>query len=202
MVRTGLAVACALAVALGAAPAAADPAQVESCTVTAASSQRALCHEIVVAAPAVDVWRLWSTSEGLASWAAPVAAIDLRVGGVWEASYDRNAALGAPGNIRNRVLSFAPERMLSIAVDSAPLNFPHRDLVGNLWTVIELEPVSAETTRVRVAMYGYGAGDGHDALYAHFERGNAWTLQQLEARVREGPRDWSTIPMMSAGSEP
>jgi uncharacterized protein YndB with AHSA1/START domain len=182
-------------------PAAADPVPMASCAVEPAPGERTLCHEAIVAAPVAEVWRLWSISEGLASWVAPVAAIDLRVGGIWEASYDRNAVIGAPGNIRNRVLSYAPERMLSIAVDSAPPNFPHRDLVGNLWTVIELEPVNAQTTRVRVAMYGYGAGDGYDALYAHFDRGNAWTLQQLEARVREGPRDWNSILAPSAGSQ-
>ncbi len=178
--------------ALWAVPAAADPAPVASCVASPAAGERALCHEVIVAAPVTEVWRLWSTSEGLASWVAPVAAIDLRVGGIWEASYDRNAEIGAPGNIRNRVLSYAPERMVSIAVDSAPPNFPHADIVGNLWTVIELEPVDAQSTRVRVAMYGYGAGDGYDALYAHFDRGNAWTLQQLQARVRDGARTWGS----------
>jgi uncharacterized protein YndB with AHSA1/START domain len=180
----------------GVAAAQADP-QIADCSRTEASGVRTLCAEALVPAPAASIWPLLSTSEGLRSWAAPVAAIDLRIGGIWEASYRSDARLGDPANIRNRVLSFLPERMLSIAVDSAPPGFPHADLVRTVWTVIELAPVSATQTRVRVSMTGYGAGDGYDALYAMFEQGNALTLSKLRERVVTGrPADWSEAPAM------
>jgi len=153
-----------------------------------ADGARTLVHEIVVSASQAEVWRLWSTSEGLASWVAPVAAIDLRVGGIWEASYDPAVPLGDPRTIRNRVLSLIPGRMLSIAIDGAPPNFPHADLAQQLWTVIELEPVAAAQTRVRVTMLGFADGAGFDALYTFFDRGNAYTLDQLNARLgRDAP---------------
>ncbi len=171
------------------APALAEP---RNCSRTEPSGERTLCHEAVIDAPAAEVWRLFATSEGLGSWLAPVAAIDLRPGGMWESSYDRGARLGDPGNIRNRVIALEPERMLAIQVAGAPPGFPHADLVGELATVIEFELVDANRTRVRVSMLGYRAGDGFDALYRHFEWGNAYTLDALGARIANGPTDWST----------
>jgi len=113
---------------------------------------------------------------------------------MWESSYDRAARLGDAGNIRNRVIAFTPERSLIIQVAGAPPNFPHADLVGELVTVIEFEAVNADQTRVRVTMLGYREGEGFDALYRHFEWGNAYTLDALAARVNEGPKDWSAAP--------
>ncbi|WP_395647485.1 SRPBCC domain-containing protein [Terricaulis sp.] len=158
---------------------------VSSCTRTETDGSRALCHEAVLPASAHDIWMLFATSEGLRSWLAPVAAIDLRIGGMWEASYDASARLGDPGNIRNRIMSYLPERMLSIQVANAPPGFPHAERVAELWTVIELEPVSAGETRVRVSMLGYGEGEADDALWRMFDAGNAYTLQKLGERVGE-----------------
>ena len=161
------------------------------CSRTEVSGERTLCHEAVINAPVAEVWRLFATSEGLSSWLAPVAAIDLREGGMWESAYDRAARIGDAGNIRNRVVAFTPERLLVIQVASAPPNFPHADLVGELVTLIAFEPVDATHTRVRVSMLGYRAGEGFDALYRHFDWGNAYTLDALAARVANGPTDWS-----------
>ena len=161
----------------------APPVTIATCTRTEADGSRALCHEAVLPAPAHDIWMLFATSEGLGSWLAPVAAIDLRIGGMWETSYDANARLGDPGNIRNRILSYLPERMLSIQVANAPTGFPHAERVTQLWTVIELEPLSAAETRVRVSMLGYGEDEADDALWRMFDAGNAYTLQKLGERV-------------------
>lgn len=191
--------AASLAFALASAAAAAEPV---ACSRTEPDGVRTLCHEIVVAAPRSEVWALWSTTPGLSSWVAPLAAIDLRIGGLWEASYTPGARLGAPGNIRNRVLSFVPEEMLSIRVDAAPPGFAHAELVKTLWTVVELESVDAAHTRVRVSMAGYGAGSGFDALHAQFDRGNASTLRMLARRIDDGPVDWRRLaaPAAAAGT--
>ena len=181
-----------IALFLVATPAFAETAapRVSDCSRQDADGGRALCHELIVAAPADDVWRLFASTEGLQSWVAPLAIMDLRVGGAWETSYRPGARVGDAANIRNRVLSFLPERMLSIAVDRAPEGFPEADLVRDLWTVIEFEAVDAAQTRVRVSMLGYGEGEGYDVLYSFFSQGNAMTLQMLQRRVVTGPTDW------------
>lgn len=170
---------------------ASDEPAIVDCSHIETDGSRTLCHEAVLPAAASEVWALFANSEGLRSWAAPIAAIDLRIGGMWESSYDPHAQLGDPGNIVNRVLSFAPERMLSIAVERAPPGFPEPDLVRRVWTVIEIAPVDARRARVRVSMLGYGQGAGFDRLYAMFARGNALTLEHLDERVRDGATDWS-----------
>lgn len=168
----------------------AEPTAVSGCSRTEASSERVLCHEIVVAAPAAEVWRLMTTAEGFSSWAAPVAAIDLRRGGVIETSYDVNAQIGDAGNIRNRITAIETERRLAMQIASAPPGFPHAGEARELATSIELEPVTAAQTRVRVSMSGYRQGEAFDALYAFFARGNSWTLEKLRERVANGPTDW------------
>src|SRR4051812_50070689 len=42
-----------------------------------------LVIEVEVPAPLSDVWRAFSTSEGLSTWLAPDSAVDLRAGGDW-----------------------------------------------------------------------------------------------------------------------
>ncbi|QGZ95409.1 SRPBCC family protein [Terricaulis silvestris] len=153
--------------------------------------ERVLCHEIVVAAPAAEVWRLISTAEGFSTWAAPVVAIDLRVGGAFESSYNRNARIGDAGNIHNRVVAFAPETLLVIQIADAPPGFPHGAEARELTTVMAVEPVDATHARLRVSMMGFREGEAFDALFAFFDRGNAWTLQKLNERVMTGPVDWA-----------
>jgi uncharacterized protein YndB with AHSA1/START domain len=153
--------------------------------------ERVLCHEIVVAAPAAEVWRLIATAEGFSSWAAPVVAIDLRVGGSFETSYDRNARIGDAGNIHNRVVAFAPKTLLVIQIANAPPGFSHGDEARELTTVMAVEPVDATHARLRVSMLGFRDGGAFDALFAFFDRGNAWTLQKLNERVIGGPIDWA-----------
>lgn len=169
---------------------AATSADVVSCSQRERDGTRTLCHETVVPASTDTVWRLFSTTDGLSSWVAPVAAIDLRVGGIWEASYRADAKPGDRDNIRNRVLSYLPQRMLSIAVDTPPPGFPHPELVQTVWTVIELEPAGKGQTRVRVSMLGYGESTEFDELYALFDHGNALTLCKLDERVRSGRTSW------------
>lgn len=166
-------------------------AQSISCSRIEPSGERTLCHEAVIAAPVADVWALFSTSEGLSTWLAPVVEIELRPGGRFETSYDASRPIGDVRNIRNRVVAVAPERFLVIQVAQAPPGFEHGEEVRQLSTVIAFEPVDAAHTRVRVSMLGYREGEAFDALYRFFDAGNAWTLNKLVERVERGPADWA-----------
>ena len=122
-----------IAVAVSVAPSARAQG-VTPCSNTTVTDERVLCHEVAIEAPAAEVWALLTTSEGLRSWLAPVAAIELRVGGMWESSYNRDAQIGDPGNIRNRVIAFVPEQMLIVQVAQAPhlLGRQHDGLAGSI----------------------------------------------------------------------
>lgn len=151
-----------------------------------------LCHEVMLPASLDQVWALWTTSEGLATWVAPVAAIDPVAGGVFETSYDRSARIGDAGNILNRVVAIAPEQMIILQIDRAPPGFPHAEAARELITQIQLEGLGVNETRVRVLMSGFRVGADFDALHAFFERGNAYTLESLVRRIADGPIDWAS----------
>ncbi len=147
---------------------------------------RVLRQEIVLSADPEALWPLFSTAEGFSSWAVPHAWMDFRVGGTIETSYRDEAVEGHPHNIRNRILAYVPGRMLSIQAVQAPPGFPAPEILGELFTVIELEPVAGGGTRVVVNGLGYRDGEPFRTLEEFFRRGNEWTLEQLRRRVEEG----------------
>ena len=184
---------CALNVAAAQAP---PPAYaVDDQSWVAADGARVLQQSLVVPASAADVWTAFTTSEGFASWAAPVAFVDFRLGGYIEATYDPKGTIGAPGNIRNEIVAYVPQRMLAIRNTQAPPSTAFdAPTFQKLHTVIFLDPAGANATRVTIVQPGYGAGEKFDGVYAHFARGNGWSLQQLAKRFAEGPAKWTKAP--------
>lgn len=173
--------------------AAASGQEVTNASYVAPDGSRVLRQSIEVPASVLEVWQALTTTEGVRSWAVPVATVDFRPGGIWESSYRLDGRIGDPGNIKNRILSYLPPRMLSIQAIQAPPDFPHPELLPEIFTVFESEELGPTRTRVTASMVGYREGEGYDALYQLFERGNAWSLQQLHKRFEEGPVDWPKV---------
>jgi uncharacterized protein YndB with AHSA1/START domain len=145
-----------------------------------------LVHEGIVAAPIETVWNAWTTSEGLRSWLAPHADIELKIGGRMRSNYNAQGSLDDAQTIENAILSYEPLRMLSIQVSKAPDGFPFADTIRDMWTVIYFEPRARNQTLVRVVALGFIAGEQSQAMRAFFDRGNALTIQQLQARIGAG----------------
>lgn len=141
-----------------------------------------LVNEAIINAPVTEVWRLFTTAEGMQSWMVARADIDLRVGGLMRTRYADDGPLGDARTIVNRVLSFEPERMLSIQVDRAPADFQFRDSVGGTWTVIYFQPLEPGMTNVRIVGMGFGDDETSRQMRAYFDKGNAWTLEQLQKK--------------------
>lgn len=154
---------------------------------------RSLQLSIDVPAPVKGVYAAMTTSDGFASWAVPVAKIDLRVGGMIEASYDAHAKLGDPNNIKNEIIAYVPDHLLIIRNVQAPAGFVNSALFQKTVTIMEFTAADANTTRVTLTNAGYGKGAGFDDVYAHFEWGDAYTLHELRARFVKGPVDWAAL---------
>ena len=154
---------------------------------------RVLQLSIVVNAPPRAVWEAFTTSEGFRTWAVPVAWVDFRVGGVMESSYQPTARAGDAENIKNQIVSYVPGRLLSIRNIQTPSGLKHRELFGQVVQTIEFEDVGAGRTRVTMTGVGWGAGEGFDYLYRHFEWGNAYSLAELRKRFDVGPVDWAKV---------
>lgn len=154
---------------------------------TEANGERIISLSAVVPVPPAEVWEVLTTPEG---WVAHLgvarAAIDLRIDGVIETSYDAAVALGSPGTIKNQIVAYVPGRLLAIRNIQAPDGFTHAEEFGRTVTVITLTPVDGGT-RIDLQGVGFVPGAAFDALYGQFHAGDAWTLQQLHDGLTSRP---------------
>lgn len=145
-----------------------------------ANAQPQLTHEGVIDASVHEVWKAYTTKEGLESWMAAHANIALKVGGKMRTHYDPKGTLGDSKTIENTILSYEPERMLSVRVSKTPDGFPFPNAVKNMWTVVYFEALSPLKTRLREVSLGFGDDDESKKMREFFDRGNAATLAQLQ----------------------
>jgi uncharacterized protein YndB with AHSA1/START domain len=150
------------------------------CGTLSAQEVGPIINEGIVDAPLEQVWAAWSTSDGLRSWLAPHAHIDLRLGGLMRTNYTASGTLGDPQTIENSILSFDPLRMISIRVAKTPDRFPFPNAIQRMWTVIYFEAVEPGRTRVRSVSLGFEANEESQKMRAFFAQGNATTLSQLQ----------------------
>ncbi len=147
---------------------------------------------IVIPAPLAETWNMFTTSEGYASWAAPFAVIDLRVGGQFETSYSPEAKPGARGNIKNKIIALVPLRLIVIQNVQAPLKTAFDvPTFQQLQTAILFTAVSERETRVTLQNPGYLSGEKFDTVYKFFQAGNGWTLMKFRERFEKGPTAWA-----------
>ncbi len=142
--------------------------------------------ESVVSAPVDTVWEAWTTNEGLRSWLAPHAEVDLRVNGLMRANYNAAGALGDLQTVEREILSFEPNRMISFRVVVVPEGFPFAKTIRRVWTVIYFEPLALERTRLRVVSLGFDTSEESQSVRAYLEQGNATVLQQLQNQLSAG----------------
>jgi uncharacterized protein YndB with AHSA1/START domain len=150
-------------------------------TVTREPAKR-LDFEVLVPASQEEVWKAFTTKEGLESWIAPSARVELSVGGIWEVGYQ-----GAqPGG--GTVLSFLPNEMLSLHA-MAPEWFPTVRKERTI-AVFFFDRVGERQTRVRLSQVGWKEGEEWDKAFAYLSQGNATLLNMLAKRFTNGPADW------------
>ena len=165
-------------------------AEISQSTSVNADGSHTLVHEVVVAAPAAEVWRAISTAEGWTGWAVPVAWWD---GDLLETSYTAGAVRGDPSTIQQRIAAVVPERLIVFRTIKAPQGFPHFDTFRRVTHLIELEPEGENRTRVRLTTAGYADTEAGRQLAAFFREGNRITLERLRDRFVTGPIDWARV---------
>ena len=138
-----------------------------------ATPDMALIFEVTIPASRAEVWKAFSTGEGLSTWLAPVSVVDLRKGGEWAAHLPGGKTAG--GNI----MSFVAEQEITIAA-LAPEQFP---TVRAERTVARFTFESqGDTTLVRLTQTGWKTGDEWDRAYEYLAQGNAQLLEALRQR--------------------
>src|SRR5580692_6338187 len=139
-------------------------------TAPASRADQALVIEVMVPAPIGDVWKAFTTSQGLSTWLTPQATVDLRAGGEWTAHFPGGSTGGGT------ILSFVPEKELVISA-LAPDKFP---TVRAQRTRAEFHFESVgEATRVRLTQTGWKNGTEWDDAYEYLAVGDAQLLAAL-----------------------
>jgi len=150
--------------------------------------ERVIHKEIVVPAPASRVWDAWTTREGVTSFFAPRANLELAIGGPYEMLFDLAASPGSQGSEGCKILSYLPQEMLSFDWN-APPQCPNvrRE---RTWVVVQLEPQGAEATKVKVTHLGWQEGEEWEQAFDYFVRAWRVVLGRLAHRFAVGPVDW------------
>lgn len=149
------------------------------------SPPNSLKHEAVIDAPVSEVWKAFSTKEGLESWMVPKASFDLKVGGKMRTTYNKEATLGDEHTIENTILAYVPERMLSFQCTRTPKGFPFTDQFKQTWSICYFEPMNDKQTRVRFVGLNYATDEKSKEMRQFFETGNAQVLESLKKRFEK-----------------
>ena len=145
-----------------------------------------------------EVFRLWTTEEGVRSFLAPEARVELRLWGRYEILFDPDQPPGLQGTEGMRVMGFLEDEWLSVEWN-APPSFPALRAGAPTCVVVQCEPAHGGGTRVRLRHAGFSPAAVEAGLPAYFEQ--AWTMVMawLSHRCRVGPVDWAAPPRSPAG---
>jgi len=143
---------------------------------------------VVVPAPVDDVWKAWTTLEGVKTFFAPDASLELAVGGDYEMYFAPEQPEGLRGGEGCKILSFVPGEMLSFTW-SAPPSIPEVRK-ERTWVVLTFQPLEGDKTQVSLVHLGWQAGEEWQKALKYFDRAWEIVLGRLQYRFQTGPLDW------------
>lgn len=148
-------------------------------------TDRVLHLEKIVRASLDDVWRAWTTEEGVTAFAPPAAKIDLRVGGAYEWYFILDAPEGQRGAEGCRVLSYVPKQSLAFTWNAPPKISELRSAGARTQVHVTMAPAGRGRVRVTLTQFGYGEGDAWNQYYDYFEKAWASVLDALAAHFEK-----------------
>ena len=151
---------------------------------------QSLAPDIVVVktidAPVADVWKAWTTTEGIESFFAPKAAkVEPWPGGLFELWFGVNMPEGSRGSEGNRVHSVKPMEQFVFewgAPPTIPTIRPLRTLV-----YLDFKPLPGNKTELTLRNFGYGDGEDWAKTKAYFAAAWPAVMANLEKRFAAKP---------------
>jgi uncharacterized protein YndB with AHSA1/START domain len=161
-------------------------------------TDRTIFLEAIIAAPPTEVFRLWTSAEGVRKFFAPDARVDATVGGRYEVLFApaKDPEGKSHGTKGARILKMVPDKELafewitfagdeSLGRNAPPYAPPAERNVRPLptWVALTFEPVAGEPnqTHLRFAHYGFRDGEKWEASYRWFGRAWKGVLDELAA---------------------
>ena len=153
------------------------------------AAERAIDREVMVAAKVDAVYGAWTTTEGIKTFFAPDAKVELAVDGPFEIYINPYAPPGMKGADTMRVIGFQQDRMLSFTWN-APPSLPEARKKRTV-VILRFQPEPDGKTRVHLHHVGWGDGGEWDKAYDYFSAAWPRVLANLQKRFAEGPVDWA-----------
>jgi uncharacterized protein YndB with AHSA1/START domain len=155
-------------------------AQVANTSYVTQSGEKVSQLSIIVPINIKETWKLFTTDEGLKKWIAPVAKIDMKIGGSIRTNYDKNKTVDDSTSIKLDIINYIEYEMLTLKVNlnnSFPPEAKKED--KNLQEILQFVKVDDNKTRIISTMVGWGQGSHWDKAYSFFEKGNDWTYKEI-----------------------
>lgn len=154
----------------------------------AQAQERAIDEKITVKAGVADVWNAWTTSEGIKTFFAPDAKVELRVDGPFQIYMNPLAAPGMRGADEMRIIGFQDRKMLSFTWN-APPSLPEARKQRSV-VIVRFMSRGDDLTDVTIHHIGWGEGGEWDKAFDYFSRTWPSVLKNLKKRFDDGPVDW------------
>jgi uncharacterized protein YndB with AHSA1/START domain len=148
-------------------------------------------YEVTLDAPPDEVFRLWSTADGLRQFLAPGARVGATVGGPYQITFDpegdpEGAKHGTKGAL---LLHILPGKELAAEWTFPPLGEKLNTRPFPTWIELRFDPAPGATDRTRLHFAHYGFADDPDwkKAFDFFDAGN-WplVLNRLIVLCRDG----------------
>ena len=108
---------------------------------------------VIIPASVDDVWKSWTTKEGVITFFAPKASVELAVGGDYEMYFDPKKPEGQRGSEWCKILSFVPGEMLSFTWNAPPSMPEVRK--ERTWVVLFFRTLKGNKTQVNLLHVGW-----------------------------------------------
>jgi len=164
-------------------------------------TDRMFALDATVDAPPEEVFRLWTTADGVTKFFGPAARIEPKVGGEYTLIFNPGGDPEArsEGTLGARILRYVPNKELAFEW----VTFVGREnLAGGppyappamrderplpTWVELTFHPVKQQPgrTHIRLAHHGFRAGEKWDGAYVYFAGAWARTLMNLAAHCQE-----------------
>ena len=158
-----------------------------------ATPERMITESIVVKAGVDDVWKAWTTSEGIKTFFAPEANVEARVGGPFQIVIDPFAPAGLKGADDMVFLAVQDKKMISFTWN-APPSLPEARKQRTM-VIVRFEARGDALTEVTIRHLGWGepaADNEWGKAYDYFTKAWPNVLKNLKKRFEEGPINWKS----------
>jgi len=139
-----------------------------------------LIQEFMVKSPIDSVWNAYTTKKGYERWAAPLAEVDLKVGGFIKSNYNKDGKIGDSTTIITHIINYVPKTLITLQAEITD-NFPEfmKKEAKDFYNVIYFEEMKDGYTSVKSYGIGYKNNSKYLSLMNYFIPANEKILMNL-----------------------